>query len=181
MTFQVILHLPALQFSLTRMINMADIDRALRCHFSTLIRLGLFDPQETIPNYGLNLPEFQQLARQVTRESIVLLKNDEIDGRKLLPLDKTQITSDHKLAVIGPSADEWFLDWYSGIPPYAVTPLQGIRDAVDHPENILFESGVPRLKIACGDKYLGLLEDGETLGLVEEEQAEIDALLKLLG
>ena len=32
---------------------------------------------------------------------------------------------------------------------------------------------MPRLKIACGDKYLGLLEDGETLGLVEEEQAEI--------
>lgn len=155
------------------MIDMTDIDRALRCHFSTLIRLGLFDPQETNPNYGLNLPEFQKLARQVTGESIVLLKNDEIDGQKLLPLDCKQVTSHHKLAVIGPSAEEWFLDWYSGIPPYAVTPLQGIRDAVNNPENVIFESGVPKLKIACGDKYLGLLEDGETLGLVEEEEAEI--------
>ena len=155
------------------MIDMTDIDRALRCHFSTLIRLGLFDPQETNPNYGLNLPEFQKLARQVTGESIVLLKNDEIDGQKLLPLDCKQVTSHHKLAVIGPSAEEWFLDWYSGIPPYAVTPLQGIRDAVNDPENVIFESGVPKLKIACGDKYLGLLEDGETLGLVEEEEAEI--------
>ena len=75
--------------------------------------------------------------------------------------------------MIGPSAEEWFLDWYSGIPPYAVTPLQGIRDAVNDPKNVSFESGVPKLKIACGDKYLGLLEDGETLGLVEEEEAEI--------
>lgn len=155
------------------MIDMTDIDRALRCHFSTLLRLGLFDPQETNSNYGLNLPEFQKLARQVTGESIVLLKNDEIDGQKLLPLDCKQVTSHHKLAVIGPSAEEWFLDWYSGIPPYAVTPLQGIRDAVNDPENVIFESGVPKLKIACGDKYLGLLEDGETLGLVEEEEAEI--------
>lgn len=39
------------------MIDMNDIDRALKCHFSTLFRLGLFDEQEE-KEYGLNLPEY---------------------------------------------------------------------------------------------------------------------------
>lgn len=155
------------------MISMADIDRALKCHFSTLLRLGLFDPQDTQQQYGLNLPEYQDTAREIAAESVVLLKNEETEGKRLLPVDKNVVTAERKIAVIGPSADEWFLDWYSGIPPYSVTPLQGIRNVISDPENVIFESGVPKIKIACGDKYLGLLEDGETLGLVEEEQAEI--------
>jgi beta-glucosidase len=53
----------------------------------------------------------------------VLLKNAE----NLLPLDKTAIKS---VAVIGPRAGEVLLDWYSGTPPYAVTPLDGITAKV---------------------------------------------------
>jgi beta-glucosidase len=53
----------------------------------------------------------------------VLLKN----ARNLLPLDKTKIKS---IAVIGPRANEVLLDWYSGTPPYAISPLEGIKDAV---------------------------------------------------
>jgi beta-glucosidase len=52
-----------------------------------------------------------------------LLKNSE----NLLPLDKTKLKS---IAVIGPRANEVLLDWYSGMPPYMVTPLQGITDKV---------------------------------------------------
>jgi beta-glucosidase len=86
------------------------------------------------------------LARKVTDESIVLLKNEALeegDGgtdsrspsrmteRKasakataLLPLDAGKVKS---IAVIGPYADTVLLDWYSGTPPYTVTPLAGIR------------------------------------------------------
>jgi len=32
--------------------------------------------------------------------------------------------------VIGPSCDNVLIDWYAGIPPYTVTPLEGIRDKV---------------------------------------------------
>jgi beta-glucosidase len=55
----------------------------------------------------------------VTQKSIVLLKNDG-----LLPLNKDAVRS---IAVVGPRADQVLLDWYSGTPPYVVTPLAGIR------------------------------------------------------
>jgi beta-glucosidase len=58
----------------------------------------------------------------VTAKSIVLLKND----RQLLPLDLSRI---RKIAVIGPRADDVLLDWYSGTPPYKVSPLAGIMKA----------------------------------------------------
>ena len=56
-------------------------------------------------------------------ESIVLLKN----SGGALPLRKDALKS---VAVIGPMADVIHWDWYGGTPPHAVTPLQGIRDAV---------------------------------------------------
>ena len=51
---------------------------------------------------------------------MVLLKN--ADG--LLPLDRSALKS---VAVIGPHAESVALDWYSGTPPYTITPLDGIR------------------------------------------------------
>ena len=54
-------------------------------------------------------------------ESVVLLKNQD----NFLPLDKKKIKS---IAVIGPLADVVHWDWYGGTPPYAITPLQGIRN-----------------------------------------------------
>jgi beta-glucosidase len=34
------------------------------------------------------------------------------------------------IALIGPAANDVFIDWYAGIPPYTVTPLEGIRNKV---------------------------------------------------
>jgi beta-glucosidase len=42
-------------------------------------------------------------------------------------LDKNSI---HSIAVIGPLANSVHWDWYGGTPPYATTPLQGIKDEV---------------------------------------------------
>jgi beta-glucosidase len=58
------------------------------------------------------------------------------DGRvrgNTLPLDRTKLKT---IAVIGPFADQVLLDWYSGTPPYGVSSLQGIREAVgNHPND----------------------------------------------
>ena len=40
-----------------------------------------------------------------------------------------------KLAVIGPLSDVWYKDWYSGVPPYFVTPLDGVKNALQ-PESL---------------------------------------------
>jgi beta-glucosidase len=51
------------------------------------------------------------------------LKNDGL----LLPLERDTIES---IAVIGPLADRVLVDWYSGTPPYTVSPVEGIRKKV---------------------------------------------------
>jgi beta-glucosidase len=92
----------------------------------------LLDPTNQVPYASIGAPgepepcttgKHKALARLVTQKSIVLLKN----SKKLLPLDKTKLKS---IAVLGPRANEVLLDWYSGTPPYTVTPLDGVKAKV---------------------------------------------------
>jgi beta-glucosidase len=113
-----------------KLLTEADIERNIRGNIRMRIRLGEFDPPEMVPYdkiAGTEEPWYSEknkaLARKVTQESIVLLKNDG----GLLPLDKTKVKS---IAVIGPAANDVSIDWYAGIPPYTVTPLAGIRNKV---------------------------------------------------
>ena len=106
----------------------ADIDRVLRPTFRVMIKLGLLDPPSRVsyssigsePNDPWSSDKHKVLAKVATQKSIVLLKN----SANLLPLDKKNLKS---IAVIGPRADQVLLDWYSGTPPYQITPLEGIK------------------------------------------------------
>lgn len=109
----------------------SEIDQALRGVFRVMIHLGLLDPAERVPYAAIGkiaeepepwtLPETKALVRTVTQKSIVLLKN----SAGLLPLDKAKIKS---IAVVGPRVNDVLLDWYSGTPPYAVSPRAGIEN-----------------------------------------------------
>ena len=109
----------------------ADIDRALRGNFRVMIRLGLLDPPSLVPYSSIGQEQtdpwltdkHKSLAQLAAQKSIVLLKNSS----NLLPLDQKSLKS---IAVVGPRANEVLLDWYSGTPPYAVSPLEGIKNAV---------------------------------------------------
>ena len=110
----------------------ANIDAVLRGKFRTVIRLGLLDPPSIVPYSNIGSagePEpwtterHKHAALDAARESVVLLKNADA----LLPLDKSAIKS---IAVVGPHADEVLIDLYGGKPPYAITPLAGIRAKV---------------------------------------------------
>jgi beta-glucosidase len=110
----------------------ADIDAALRGKFRTVVRLGLVDPPEMVPYAKIGAagePEpwttekHKNVARQVARESVVLLKN----ANGMLPLDRKSLKS---IAVVGPRAAEVLMDLYGGTFAYTVTPLQGIREKV---------------------------------------------------
>ena len=96
----------------------------------TMLRLGLLDdacPYDAV-EYGDELPwetqEARDKARLVTQKSIVLLKNE----RNILPLDREKVT---KIAVFGNRAETVLKDWYGALPTYRVSPLEGIRGAVD--------------------------------------------------
>jgi beta-glucosidase len=113
-----------------RLISESDIDQVIARTLRIAIRLGLLDPPTNVPYAAIGQasePEpwttdkHERIARLVTQKSIVLLKN----SKHLLPLNRTKLRS---IAVIGPRANEVLLDWYSGLPPYTVTPLAGIRN-----------------------------------------------------
>jgi beta-glucosidase len=113
-----------------KLLTEADIERNIKGNLRMRMRLGEFDPPEMVPYSkiaGTEEPWYSDkskaLARKATQESIVLLKN----AGGLLPLDKASVKS---IAVIGPGANDVYVDWYGGIPPYTVTPLEGIRNKV---------------------------------------------------
>ena len=119
----------------------ADVDRVLRTVFRVMIRLGLLDPAARVPYSTIGSEpadpwlseKHKTLAKLATQKSIVLLKNTG-----LLPLDKRQLKS---IAVIGPRADQVLLDWYSGTPPYRITPLAGIKTLVGSSVKVSYSDG----------------------------------------
>lgn len=101
------------------------VGRLLRAKFT----MGLFErPYQTAPSSEwsniINTPAAKQLAREIDRDSIVLLKNDH----EILPIDKSK-----KVAVIGPMASGFmnYGDYVVYESQYrGVTPLAGIQNAL---------------------------------------------------
>jgi beta-glucosidase len=143
------------------MLSEADLDRNLRGVFRVMIRLGMLDPNPSVPLAQIGFDDTgpdpwtlkapHDLARKVTDESIVLLKNDrpappaglpanaKIPPQALLlPLNAAKLES---IAVIGPLADRVALDWYSGTPPDTVTPLAGIRERAGSGVRVSYADG----------------------------------------
>ena len=90
---------------------------------------GLFDEPAQFNPSMLQSPEHLQLALEVAREGIVLLKNQNA----ALPLVRDTL---ERIAVLGPLADQARLgDLGSSIviPSYAISPLQGLRN---HAQNV---------------------------------------------
>lgn len=115
-----------------KLVSETDIDNSIKGNLRVMLKLGLLDPSDDNPYAKIGQPsepepwlseEHKALARRVTQESVVLLKN----SKHLLPLDKSRIKS---IAVIGQRANEVLGDFYSGQPPFVVTPLEGIKNEV---------------------------------------------------
>lgn len=136
-----------------------DLDNALRNTFRVRFRLGEFDPAELNPYAGIDesiimRPEHADLSREAVRKSIVLLKNDGA-----LPLKANKLS---KVAVIGPLGGIVYRDWYSGLPPYSVTPLAGIIAKLGgDPKSVTFASGSDRIKLKSrqNGRYVRLTKD----------------------
>ena len=132
------------------------IDRAVRRQLFVKFKLGFFDdpagvPLAETPYEVIECPEHRALARQATRESLVLLKNTD----HLLPLHKEQLSS---IAVIGPNADDFsvLLGNYYGTPTRHSTILQGILHAVPETCRVWYARGCEHLSPrteSCAEDY----------------------------
>ena len=118
------------------LIKESDLDQHLRKTLTGRFELGMFDPADMLPWAKLG-PEvisneqFDALATQAARESMVLLKNNGI-----LPRSKSVKT----IAVLGPNADDAAMlnGNYGGTPTEAHTHslLAGIKAAVPNADII---------------------------------------------
>ncbi len=116
-----------------------DIDQAVKRLFTARMKLGMFDPPDSVPYAKTPLSEIDSephrlLALQTGRESLVLLRN----SGNLLPLAANYKT----IAVIGPNADsvDPLLGNYNGTPSHPVTVLAGLRKRFAD-SKVLYASG----------------------------------------
>jgi beta-glucosidase len=113
-------------------LNLETIDLAVRRHLRKKFELGLFENPYVDEGRVLEIfetPENRRMARQIARQSMVLLKNDG-----LLPLKKTIGT----LAVIGPNAN----DGRSQLGDYSYPSIAELMRSTA-PENSAFHNLAP--------------------------------------
>lgn len=114
-----------------------EITEAAVRAFTARYLLGLFDGSEydEIPYEKVECREHLQVAEQLTRESVVLLKNEGI-----LPLVKER---GRTIGVIGPNANsrEALIGNYHGTSSRYITVLEGIQDYVGDCGRVLYSEG----------------------------------------
>ncbi|MGA2554913.1 MAG: glycoside hydrolase family 3 C-terminal domain-containing protein [Verrucomicrobiota bacterium] len=133
----------------SNLITMDYIDTALERVLESRFKLGLFDPSNMVAYLRItmaenNTPEHRQLALQLAREALVLLKNEGV-----LPLDRSKIK---KIAVFGENATDRRMLYgnYNGTPSSAVTILQGIRAVAGTNIEVTYAEGCPLVILSGG-------------------------------
>ena len=143
------------------------IDDRVRDILRVKFLVGLFDaPYQTDlagADEEVENPANEDVALQASRESIVLLKNDQ----QTLPLDIDRIKT---IAVCGPNADEegYALTHYGPLAVDVTTVLEGIQAKVEDKAEVLYTKGCDLVDAHWPESEL--IE----YPLTDDEQAEID-------
>ena len=145
-----------------------DLDRSVKRLFTARFRLGMFDPAGQVPYAQIpynvvDSSDHRQLALEVARQSLVLLKNQD----SLLPLEKSSLKS---IAVIGSNADETLVltGNYMGTPAEPVSVLAGIRALV---------SPGTEVNYARGCQVVGGLKDGFEEAIQAAKMSQVAVLV----
>jgi beta-glucosidase len=122
-----------------KLISEEEIDVSVKRLFLARFKLGMFDPPEMVPYAQIpfsknDCEEHRAFALEVSRKSLVLLKN----RGDILPI--RQLSG--KILITGPNADslDSLLGNYNGDPSKYTTPLAGFKLAFS-PDSILYEKG----------------------------------------
>ena len=149
------------------LIKESELDTAVKRLMKMRFQLGMFDPPEMvkyarIPFSENDKPAHHDLSLRASRESLVLLKNEN----KTLPLRKDLKT----VAVIGPNADapDVLLGNYNGAPSVSYTPLAGIRNKVGQTTKVLYSQGMYPTGILTEPAAIDVLSSDSGKGLKGE-------------
>ena len=173
----------------------AVVDEAVRRVLRVKFALGLFEHPYTVegPAYDAT-PERRAAARKVAAETIVLLKNDPVEGvGALLPLTAKA----KKVALIGPLADapaEMLGAWaVTGDPKFAVTLRTALAERLG--DRLLYAEGCGLLSGEEGnllkrvsfigrdaaDAHLPVPDDAKTIAEAVETAKQTDVAILALG
>ncbi|MGN6179245.1 MAG: xylan 1,4-beta-xylosidase, partial [Mucilaginibacter sp.] len=119
------------------LIKEKDIDVSVVRLMTQRFELGEMDKDELVPWTKIplsvvNSTEHQKLALDMAHETMTLLQNNN----NILPLNKNI----HKIAIIGPNADDSQMLWgnYNGTPARTVNILEGIKSKLS-PDQIIYD------------------------------------------
>lgn len=151
------------------LITEAEIDVSVKRLFEARIRLGMFDPDEKVPYAAIppavvRCRKHLDLALEVARKSIVMLKNDGV-----LPLCRNL----NVIGVVGPNADSKVAMYanYHGFSPNVVTVADGILDRLSVGSEMYMGSGCH----LCLDEPV--MEGKHKVGI----RPRTDAIIAVLG
>jgi len=155
-------------------VNMAQIDQAVRRVLRLKFQLGLFDDPYRYLNKDREKEivlsnEMSEHALEAGKRSMVLLKNDAVNGGKLLPFRNVE----GPVALIGPLADnrmDVMGSWHAaGDASQTVTVAEGIKNK--------FPDLDLKVMRGCG------FEEGDTSGMSEAENlaARSDLVILAIG
>jgi beta-glucosidase len=118
----------------------SDIDVSVQRLMLARMKLGMFDPDAIVPWSELSLDlvageTHKEVAREMARKSMVLLKNE----KNTLPIDKEL----RRVAVIGPNAHNVYVQNgnYNGTPMGAVSVYDGIREKLGESAEVRYALG----------------------------------------
>ena len=161
-------------------IPMERIDDAVKRILTVKLRNGLFD-NPLVKNDALNVigsDNHRKIARQAVRESVVLLKNEDI-----LPISKAV----NKIVVAGRGADNlgmqcggWTINWQGGQGDITIgtTILEGIKKSVSDDTDVIYSKDGLDLNVSDADlavvvigedPYTEFFGDKDNLDLMEED------------
>jgi beta-glucosidase len=156
-------------------IDQVLIDRSVARVLRIKFLLGVFEDPYCDPDDAeriTNCDQHRQLALEIARKSLILLKNDN----DLLPLDRNAI---NKLAVIGPNAADLHLGGYSAQPKHFTTILEGIRLVAGPGIEVLYAEGC-RITESVRDWH-GHFEDEVALADTQQDEIRIVEAVKIAG
>ena len=150
------------------LISEEDLDRALRNYLKVGMTLGIYDPDDACPFNSITAEDCdseknRKTCLKLTEKSLVLLENKN----DCLPLE---IRDAADIAVVGPLADKWYMDWYGGIPPFKRTVMDALNEipGIDNS----FSEGLDRYRIMAGDKAWHISEDS-TITLCDPDEGDL--------
>jgi len=158
------------------LVSEETIDESVTRLILTRMKLGMFDSPENVPYSDIpyesnSCKEHTDFALEVSKKSLVLLKNSD----NTLPLDKDKIKS---IAVIGPNASSLAAleGNYSGTADRYITVLEGIIDTVNKDTRVYYAEGCHLYKDKVSDLANAHDRFAEAISAAERSDAVVMCL-----